>query len=175
MAPSLQDPRIQRWPDELSEWERDAALVVLRMGQAVSNYRAMVGLGRYGLDDSATTALIAVHINGPLTPREVAAAVHLTPPATTELLDRLDRAGYVTRGPHPSDRRKVLVASTQAGADLINSEWAAFARLVTPVLGSVDPGTRDQLLAAISRLEQVFTTANAAMTDTPAQRDGTAR
>jgi DNA-binding MarR family transcriptional regulator len=158
---------MQRWPQELPEWERDAALIVLRMGQAVNQYRAMVGLGRYGLDDSATMALIAVHINGPLTPSEVAAAVHLTPPATTELLDRLDRAGYITRGPHPSDRRKVLVSATLAGAHLINNEWAAFARLATPVLSTFDTETRQRVVAAIAQLGEVFNQANAAMTDRP--------
>lgn len=166
--PSLHNPHLRQWPPELSEWERDAALIVLRMGQAVNQYRAMVGLGRYGLDDSATMALIAVHINGPLTPSEVAAAVHLTPPATTELLDRLDRAGYITRGPHPSDRRKVLISSTESGAQLINSEWAAFARLVTPVLSTFDPDTRERVVAAIATLGEVFNEVNATMPDRPA-------
>lgn len=163
MQPPPQSPDQRQWPQGLPEWERDAALDVLRMGQAVNRYRAMVGLGRYGLDDSATMALIAVHTSGPLTPGEVASTVRLTPPATTELLDRLDRAGYVTRGPHPSDRRKVLVSATPAGAHLINSEWTAFARLVTPVFSAFDPTTRDGILTAIAHLVQVFDEVNATM------------
>jgi DNA-binding MarR family transcriptional regulator len=168
MQPSLHNSHLRQWPRELPEWERDAALIVLRMGQAVSQYRAMVGFGRYGLDDSATMALIAVHINGPLTPSEVAAAVHLTPPATTELLDRLVRAGYITRGPHPSDRRKVLISSTESGGNLVNSEWAAFARLITPALSAFDPDTRERVIAAIATLGEVFNEVNGAMPDRPA-------
>ncbi|MFG2281220.1 MarR family winged helix-turn-helix transcriptional regulator [Streptomyces asoensis] len=46
-----------------------------------------------------------------LTAGELAARVHVTTGAVTGILNRLERAGYVTRRPDPGDRRRVRVAA----------------------------------------------------------------
>ena len=47
------------------------------------------------------------------TPRLLADRLGLTTGSVTSMLDRLEQAGYVTRSPHPSDRRKVIVRATE--------------------------------------------------------------
>lgn len=42
----------------------------------------------------------------------IAAHLHITSASTTKLLDRLQRAGHVTRSPHPSDRRALAIRIT---------------------------------------------------------------
>ncbi len=37
------------------------------------------------------------------------------PTSVTSLIDRLERTGYVTRAPHPTDRRTTLATITDAG------------------------------------------------------------
>src|SRR3954452_25160064 len=59
-----------------------------------------------GLSDAATLGPL-LH-NDALTPGQIAARVQMTPGATTAMLDRLDAAGYLTRSPHPRDRRSAL-------------------------------------------------------------------
>ena len=53
--------------------------------------------------------------DGPLGPAELAHRLGLTAAAMTTLLDRLETAGHVARGPHPSDRRRLIVSPTEQG------------------------------------------------------------
>jgi DNA-binding MarR family transcriptional regulator len=46
-----------------------------------------------------------------LTAGDLASRVHVTTGAVTGILNRLERAGYVTRRPDPQDRRRVRVAA----------------------------------------------------------------
>lgn len=58
-----------------------------------------------------------------VTPSELAARilVPVTTATMTGVLDTLERRGLVARGPHPTDRRRVLVRLTPAGAALLDS------------------------------------------------------
>jgi DNA-binding MarR family transcriptional regulator len=42
----------------------------------------------------------------------IAAHLHITSASTTKLLDRLERAGHITRSPHPSDGRALAIRIT---------------------------------------------------------------
>ena len=46
---------------------------------------------------------------GPIGPRRLAELMGMTTGATSRLVDRLERAGYVTREPDPADRRRVVL------------------------------------------------------------------
>lgn len=46
------------------------------------------------------------------TPGAIAAHLKISSASTTKLLDRLERAGHVTRQPHPTDRRALAIAIT---------------------------------------------------------------
>lgn len=48
------------------------------------------------------------------TPRQLADRLGLTTGSVTTMLDRLEKAGYLTRSPHPGDRRKLIVRATEA-------------------------------------------------------------
>ena len=47
------------------------------------------------------------------TPRLLADRLGLTTGSVTTMLDRLQKIGYITRSPHPSDRRRVIVRATE--------------------------------------------------------------
>ena len=49
----------------------------------------------------------------PRTASELARRTGLTPAATTSMIDRLERKGFVRRAADPSDRRRVLVEMTE--------------------------------------------------------------
>lgn len=57
--------------------------------------------------------------DGAMSSGELAKAVGLRPAATTTLVDRLSRRGFVRRGPAPADRRKVLVELTPEGQEVL--------------------------------------------------------
>ncbi|QEU90950.1 MarR family winged helix-turn-helix transcriptional regulator [Streptomyces kanamyceticus] len=50
---------------------------------------------------------------GPVTPSELARELSTSTAAMTLVIDRLVDGGHVSRRPHPSDRRKVLVTPTE--------------------------------------------------------------
>jgi MarR family transcriptional regulator, organic hydroperoxide resistance regulator len=61
--------------------------------------------------------LLALHVleTGPHTQRELAAASMVEEQTMSKVLDRLERAGHVTRQRDPADRRRLIVRSTTAG------------------------------------------------------------
>lgn len=52
----------------------------------------------------------------PVSPREIIAHLGLTSGAATALLDRLEKAGFIGRIPHPQDRRSVLIVLDEKAA-----------------------------------------------------------
>lgn len=74
-------------------------------------YRMRVHLKTNETDFQAMQHLLQT---GPMTPSELAAQLHLTTAAVTSVIDRLARAGHVTRRPHASDRRRIVVEPTES-------------------------------------------------------------
>jgi len=71
---------------------------------------------RTGLGASELEALEHLEEDGRMTQRELAHRLALTSGGTTLLVDRLERAGLVSRLPHPSDRRAVLLQLDRTAA-----------------------------------------------------------
>lgn len=73
------------------------------------------------------------------TPRLLADRLGLTTGSVTSMLDRLEKTGYVTRSPHPGDRRKVIVRATETAT-----------RRAWELMGPVAAEGQQQLLARYS-------------------------
>jgi DNA-binding MarR family transcriptional regulator len=67
-----------------------------------------------GLDPSAYKALFLLSRLGPLSAGEIARETGLATASVTDLIDRLVTKGYVSRGPHPTDRRRIVVTLNEA-------------------------------------------------------------
>ncbi len=50
-----------------------------------------------------------LRLNGPLTPKELSHRVQMGSGATTAMIDRLEKRGFIERVKHPTDRRSVLI------------------------------------------------------------------
>ena len=48
-------------------------------------------------------------MEGPMSPTQLARKLNLTTAATTVVADRLTKVGHVTRAPHPTDRRGIII------------------------------------------------------------------
>ena len=73
-------------------------------------------LARDGLSVPRAHLLWLVHHAGPTTQRALADALKVSPRNVTGLVDGLAADGFVTREPHPTDRRAILVSLTERGA-----------------------------------------------------------
>ena len=67
--------------------------------------------------------------SGPLSPTDIAHRLGVTTAAATVIVDRLTAVGHVTREPHPSDRRGVLVVPNP------DSVKQAMGRILPLILG----------------------------------------
>jgi DNA-binding MarR family transcriptional regulator len=100
------------------------------------------GLAERGLTRARGEVIWTLYHRGAITQRELSQALDCSPPNVTGLLDALQTAGFVTRGPHPTDRRATLVQLTELGAGTAATwsdrydDFAAtlFAELKTPQL-----------------------------------------
>jgi DNA-binding MarR family transcriptional regulator len=93
-----------------------------------------------GVPANDLAALEHLELAGPLSPTDLAERLLLTPGSVTALLDRLERAGWVRRRPHPTSRRSIVVelspaarsAATSAGLDDYEAAVERAARQLTP-------------------------------------------
>jgi DNA-binding MarR family transcriptional regulator len=94
-------------------------------------YRRDVALARHraafaralGVTDAEMLALVHLAQHGELSPSRIAALLDLSSGGTTALVQRLERAGHVTRTPHPVDRRSTLIRlSPQTAARLRDAQ-----------------------------------------------------
>jgi DNA-binding MarR family transcriptional regulator len=86
---------------ESNRLHRELAMAVVSFQEAVARSAGMTAAER------KCAGLLAER--GSMTPGELAAATGLTTGAITGIVDRLARAGFAERAPHPSDRRSVIV------------------------------------------------------------------
>jgi DNA-binding MarR family transcriptional regulator len=66
---------------------------------------------RRGLSTTEEKALDVLLRLGPLTHQELTEHTGLAAASVTNLIDRLERKGFARRGPHPDDKRRVLVTA----------------------------------------------------------------
>jgi DNA-binding MarR family transcriptional regulator len=98
--------RDERWEASL---DRILELTVLISRDATES------LDRQGLTVSRAHLMWQLQQRGPCTQATLAADLQVTPRTITALVDGLVATGFVTREPHPSDRRAALVTFTERG------------------------------------------------------------
>lgn len=74
-----------------------------------------------GLGPSDVMALGYLYHHGSMTPRELSQQMGMTSGTITALLDRVEKAGFLTRTNNPADRRSLLVNTTPAGRHAMES------------------------------------------------------
>lgn len=129
--------RLGKVPRSLQKWH--AARHRLSGNPATDN---LLGQGR---------VLALLNARGQMRQRDMNAALGVRPQSLGELLIKLERAGYVTREPDPTDKRILLVRITDAGrtcvdahelqmpfASFTDEELEQFIGLLDRALGEID-------------------------------------
>jgi DNA-binding MarR family transcriptional regulator len=84
----------------------------------------------------------------------------VTPGTMSLHIDRLVKRGFVTRTPHATDKRRVLLRLTPAGARVSDAHSVLDPALVSEMLAQLAPDQRDRALEGLTLLA---TAANAAV------------
>jgi DNA-binding MarR family transcriptional regulator len=98
----------------------DLRLAVMRLSRRLRTQR---------IDTSVTlthlSTLSTLKRHGPMSPGELAAHERVQPPSMTRVVVALEGKGLVTRTPHPTDGRQVIIDLTPAAEALLSDEARA--------------------------------------------------
>jgi DNA-binding MarR family transcriptional regulator len=114
-----------------------AAAVRRFIGDAVLHNHAVAQEVGLGASDAQFVGLLGQH--GPLTPGRLAALSGLTTGTVTGVVDRLERAGFVTRRRDTGDRRKVLVVLEPAAMATLAEHYREHGEHLDRVLAARTP------------------------------------
>lgn len=101
---------------------RQVVVAVRGLMVAADAYRRGVA-DAYGINVADVITLGDLYHFGPMSPRSIAERLAWTTGGVTALLDRLERAEYAHRVPHPTDRRSVIVQLTPLGAQITQNAF----------------------------------------------------
>jgi DNA-binding MarR family transcriptional regulator len=110
------------------------------------------GLAERGLTRARAEVIWRLESSGPVTQRELADTLHVTPRNVTRFIDALEQADLVARGPHPDDRRASLLTLTPKGhsvAAALGVDHEAFAGLL---FGDLEPTELETFVSTFERI-----------------------
>jgi DNA-binding MarR family transcriptional regulator len=90
-----------------------------------------------------------------MSPGELAAHERVQPPSMTRVVVALEAQGLVTRTPHPTDGRQVVIDLTPAAEALLGEEAQAREAWLSGRLQELDPEQRDVLRRAAEIMDEL--------------------
>lgn len=151
------DRIVAQWGRERPELRTDAMAVfgrIYRLARVVGDRQEVV-YGRFGIGRGEFDVLATLRRAGEpfqLSPKALCASLMLTSGGMTGRLDRLQRAGLVTRSPDPADRRGLVITLTGHGRELIDEAVVAGLDAQREVLERLPERARAQLAGLLRDL-----------------------
>jgi len=131
-----------------------AADLRVAVGRIARRVRQAHAVGELTL--SEVSVLARLDREGPATPGRLAEGERVRPQAMGTTLAALEQRGLVRRDPDPGDGRRVVMAVTAAGRDLLADRRSATTqRLARALDAEFSAAERRRLLAAVPLLERL--------------------
>jgi DNA-binding MarR family transcriptional regulator len=128
----------------------DLRLAVMRFSRRLRNQR---------VDTSVTlshlAALSTLKRHGPMSPGELAGHERVQPPSMTRVVVALEGMGLVTRTPHPTDGRQVVIELTPAAEEMLSAEARAREAWLAGRLQELTPEERSVLREAAGIMDEL--------------------
>ncbi|WP_407924714.1 MarR family winged helix-turn-helix transcriptional regulator [Catellatospora paridis] len=137
----------QASPEELTERLRDA---ITRLNRRLRQERP-VG----DLTVTQLSALTSLRIGGALTPRELSEAERVQPPTMTKIVAKLEERGLISRTPHPTDGRQVLLSPSEQGLAVLEDYQRVRDEWLAGKLAGFTAQERDTVVRAAALLERL--------------------
>jgi DNA-binding MarR family transcriptional regulator len=110
------------------------------------------GLAERRLTRARAELLWRLGMLGPVTQRRLSTELQCTPRNVTDLVDALERDGFVTREPHPTDRRATLVTLTGRGAAEAATMHVQYRRTAGELFADLDAAQVRAFSATLARM-----------------------
>lgn len=106
---------------------------------------------------TATDVLALQHLAraGVVTPGALSDRLQMTSGGTSAVVQRLERYGLVTCGPHPGDGRSTLLRLSSAAEHRVARAYAPLVREVDAIVDALEPGERAVVEAFLARIAEV--------------------
>lgn len=127
---------------------RDVSTALRRLVSGWDHFRQSIA-DQLQVGTTEVGALVYLYDEGQLTPRELGERLGLTSGSVTALLDRLERAGFVSRSQNPDDRRSLFAAPTPSGRHAVQWFYEQLDTVIGDALADV-PGLRRDLVVALA-------------------------
>ncbi|BCG78178.1 MarR family winged helix-turn-helix transcriptional regulator [Mesorhizobium sp. 113-3-3] len=149
---------IEQWKRERPDLDVSPMGVLGRLNEAsslIARDRLAPLFASFGLQAGEFDVLATLRRSGSpyvLTPTALYEATMVTSGAMTNRLDRLEKAELILRGPHPNDRRGIVVQLTEKGLALIDEAVTAHVANEHEILAGLTPTEREMLSQLLEKL-----------------------
>jgi len=113
-----------------------------------------LGTREYGMGFARGRVLWALQESGPVVMRALSQRLGISPRTVTGLIDALEADGWVTRTPHPEDRRATIIAVTPAAETALASLRAAYEGLAHDLLADVPPADLARCWSVLTLIQE---------------------
>lgn len=135
--------------------EREAAAFGRELSTAVVAFHEAVG-SRLGVSAMDQRALGVIGARGPLSAGALAKEIGLTPGAVTGMVDRLERAGLVTRAPDPADRRRVVIQVADTGRAVFGEVFSGLSAAMAEMVSRYSPEEQAVIADYVTRTIEIL-------------------
>ena len=109
-----------------------------------------------GVDYAGLSTMIHLAQVGSDTPTAIAGTLHTSTAATSLVLNRLEASGHISRQPHPTDRRKVVVTPVLASLAAAGEHSRPVSEGIEELAATLTPAERATVAAFIDGLVTVY-------------------
>ncbi|MBR2789136.1 MAG: MarR family transcriptional regulator [Eggerthellaceae bacterium] len=110
-------------------------------------------LDAFGINPSQWGVLNRLAANGPMTQAQLAAAVQRQPATITNTVDRMVKAGLISRTPSASDRRVNIISILPKGEEILAEAIPAVTAYTTHLAEGMSPADVALLVDALNRID----------------------
>lgn len=135
----------------------DLAVSVLgRLFRLAPQLTELLDLGArdYGMGFARGRVLWALQETGPVVMRALSQRLGISPRTVTGLVDALEADGWVTRTPHPDDRRATVISITPAAQAALVTLRESYEGLARDLLAGLDPADLARCQSVLGTVQQ---------------------
>ncbi len=90
--------------------------------------------------------------HGSMTQQELQSRLNIQPSSTSEILTKLENAGFITRKRDETDRRRFIIAITEAGRTDVHEHWLARRRRQSVLYDVLDSEEQEEMIRLLEKL-----------------------
>jgi DNA-binding MarR family transcriptional regulator len=136
-------------------YDRRILTAIRRIIRSVDIYSHKLGMA-CGVTVPQLSCLLRIVEEGPLTLKDLSAAVDLSPSTLVGIVDRLEHKGLVRRARATEDRRQVLLTATAEGAILANESPSPLQDKLAAALENLPELERAAITLSIERIVELM-------------------